>query len=101
MRMTKRRPESVGQMLIKEFIEPMGISINDLADAMGVHRNTLSRIVHERGKLTVSVAVKLAAALGTSPDFWLNIQHATEIWDVQHHVFERESANVMPLATVV
>ena len=101
MRMTKRRPESVGQMLIKEFIEPMGISINDLADAMGVHRNTLSRIVHERGKLTVSVAVKLAAALGTSPDFWLNIQHATEIWDVQHHVFGRESANVMPLATGV
>lgn len=43
MRTTKRRPATVGQMLATEFLGPMNIEISELADAMGVHRNTLSR----------------------------------------------------------
>ncbi|MCY0964730.1 HigA family addiction module antitoxin [Parathalassolituus penaei] len=94
MRTTKRRPVTVGQMLVTEFLEPMSIEINELADAMGVHRNTLSRIVHDKGILTAPMAIKLAAALGNTPEFWLNIQHAVELWDVRHKAFEREAMNV-------
>lgn len=82
MRNTKRRPVTVGEMLTTEFLEPMNIEIRELADAMGVHRNTLSRIVHDKGALTAPMAIKLAAALGKSPEFWLSIQHAVEVWDV-------------------
>jgi addiction module HigA family antidote len=46
MRNTKRRPVTVGEMLVTEFLEPMNIEISELAEAMGVHRNTLSRIAH-------------------------------------------------------
>lgn len=88
MRNTKRRPVTVGQMLILEFLEPMNIEINELSDAMGVHKNTLSRIVHDKSTLTASMAIKLAAALGNTPEFWLNIQHAVEIWDVGYRVYE-------------
>lgn len=84
MRTTKRRPATVGQMLATEFLGPMNIEISELADAMGVHRNTLSRIVHDKGTLTAPMATKLAAALGNTPEFWLNIQHAVELWDVRH-----------------
>lgn len=94
MRNTKCRPITVGQMLMTEFLEPMHIEISVLAEAMGVHRNTLSRIVHNKGTLTAPMAIKLAAALGNTPEFWLNIQHAVEIWDVRHRAYEQEARNV-------
>ena len=84
MRDTKRRPVTVGEMLVTEFLEPMHIDISELADAMGVHRNSLSRIVHDKGTLTAPMAIKLAAALGNTPEFWLNIQHTVALWDVRH-----------------
>ncbi|AUD79177.1 addiction module antidote protein, HigA family [Kangiella profundi] len=94
MRNTKRRPVTVGQMLVSEFMEPMGIEINELAEAMGVHRNTLSRIVNDKGSLTAPMAIKLAAALGNTPEFWLNIQHSVELWDVRHKAYADEARNV-------
>jgi len=94
MRNTKRRPVTVGQMLTTELLEPMNIGINELADAMGAHRNTLSRIVHDKGTLTAPMAIKLAAALGNTPEFWLNIQHAVEIWDVRNSAYAAETKNV-------
>ena len=94
MRNTKRRPITVGQMLTIEFLEPMNIEISELAGAMGVHRNILSRIVHDKGALTAPMAIKLAAALGNTPEFWLNIQHAVELWDVRNNAYEQEAQNV-------
>ena len=89
MRNTKRRPVTVGEMLVSEFLEPMNIEISELAEAMGVHRNTLSRIAHDKGTLTAPMAIKLAAA-----EFWLNVQHAVELWDVRHRAYEQEAKNV-------
>lgn len=83
VRNTKRRPVTVGEMLVTEFLEPINIEISELAAAMGVHRNTLSRIVRDKGTLTAPMAIKLAAALGNTPEFWLNVQHAVELWDVR------------------
>ncbi|SEG89373.1 HigA family addiction module antitoxin [Marinobacterium lutimaris] len=94
MKNTKRRPVTVGQMLVSEFLEPMDIELRELAEAMGVHRNTLSRIVHDKGILTAPMAIKLAVALGNTPEFWLNIQHAVEIWDVTHRAYDQEASNV-------
>lgn len=97
MRNTKRRPVTVGQMLVTEFLAPLNIEIGELANAMGVHRNTLGRIVHDKGSLTAPMAIKLAAALGNTPEFWLNIQHAVEIWDVKNLAYQQEAKNVKPI----
>ncbi|PPK51305.1 HigA family addiction module antitoxin [Marinobacter persicus] len=94
MKSTKRRPVTVGQMLLTEFLEPMNIEISELAEAMGVHRNTLGRLVHDKGTLTAPMAIKLAAALGNTPEFWLNIQHAVELWDVRHRAYEQAAKSV-------
>ena len=72
----------------------MHIEISELAAVMGVHRNTLSRLVHDKGTLTAPMAIKLAAALGNTPEFWLNIQHTVELWDVRHNACEQEAKNV-------
>lgn len=51
-------------MLLAEYLQPLNIEIGELADAMGVHRNSLSRIVHDKGPLTAPMAIRLATALG-------------------------------------
>ena len=95
MRKTKRRPVSVGEMLKIEFLEPMGITSKVLAEALGVHRNTISNLLNG-GVLTAPIAIKLAAALGNTPEFWLNIQHATDLWDTRNR-YQEESKSVKPL----
>ncbi|WP_217517480.1 HigA family addiction module antitoxin [Vibrio metschnikovii] len=95
MRKTKRRPVSVGEMLKLEFLEPMGITSKALAEAMGVHRNTVSNLING-GVLTAPVAIKLAAVLGNTPEFWLNIQHAVDLWDTRNR-YQEEAKFVKPL----
>jgi len=99
MRVTKKRPVTVGEMLRLEFLEPMGININELAKAMGVHRNTVSNLVNDKVALTTSMAVKLAAAFGNSAEFWLNIQHAVELWDIRNNVYQKEAEGIQPLSS--
>ena len=100
MRMTKRRPVTVGEMLKEEFLIPLNIKANQLAQAMGVHRNTVSNIINDKGVLTAPIAIKLAAALGNTPEFWLNIQHAVELWDVRNNVKNEEYKDIPCLVTV-
>ena len=95
MRKTKRRPVGVGEMLKVEFLEPLDITSKVLAEAMGVHRNTISSLLNG-GVLTAPVAIKLAAALGNTPEFWLNIQHAVDLWDTRNR-YEDEAKFVKPL----
>ncbi|KFE10967.1 addiction module antidote protein, HigA family [Vibrio cholerae] len=62
---------------------------------MGVHRNTVSNLING-GVLTAPVAIKLAAALGNTPEFWLNIQHAVDLWDTRNR-YQEEAKFVKPL----
>ncbi len=98
MRRTKRRPVGVGEMLKVEFLEPMGVTSKTLAEAMGVHRNTISNLING-GTLTAPLAIKLAAALGNTPEFWLNIQHAVDLWDTRNR-YQDEAKLVKPLFSV-
>lgn len=95
MRATKRQPASVGEMLQQEFLVPLGITAQDLAKAMGVHRNTISNL-KRGGTLTVPLAIKLAKALGNSPEFWMNIQHAVDLWETRNS-YQKFSKDVTPL----
>lgn len=95
---TRRRPASVGEILKLEFLEPMKITSKTLAEAMGVHRNTISNLING-GALTVPFAIKLAAALGNTPEFWLNIQHAVNLWDSRDR-YQDEAKLVKPLGSV-
>lgn len=70
------RPVHPGEVLKEEFLEPLGISVNALAKAIGKSPARLNEIVrHERG-VTPETALLLARALDTTPQFWLNLQNA-------------------------
>lgn len=75
----KLTSRSVGETLLKKFLEPMNIKIADLSKAINVHRNTVSNLINGKTSLTVELASKLAIALNTTPEYWLNIQHQIDL----------------------
>ena len=80
MRMTKRRPVSVGEFITEEFLEPMKITQGKLAEAMGVSRKHVNELCNNRRAITVDTALMLAKAFGNTADFWLNLQQRNDLW---------------------
>ncbi|MGB5426544.1 MAG: HigA family addiction module antitoxin [Gammaproteobacteria bacterium] len=63
-----------GEILLEEFLNPMGISQNRLARAMDVPPRRINEIVHGKRAVTADTALRLARALGTSEQFWMGLQ---------------------------
>ena len=90
MLMTKRKPATVGEILVQEFMEPMCLTQTVLAKAMGVQRKHVNELCNGRRAVTAPTALILARVFGNSPDFWLNVQRRNDIWDAMHSPRERE-----------
>jgi addiction module HigA family antidote len=60
-----------------------GISVTEFAKALNVSRVALSRVVNQRAGVSAELAIRLAAALGTSPEVWLSMQQAYDLWHAQ------------------
>lgn len=63
-----------GEILLEEFLEPMGISQYKLAKAIGKPQSAISDIVHGRRAITPEMALLLGRALGTTPRFWIDLE---------------------------
>ena len=79
MLMTKRRPASVGEILLEEFMEPLGLTQGGLAEAMGVPRKHVNELCNDRRAITADTALILARVFGNSADFWLNVQRRNDL----------------------
>jgi addiction module HigA family antidote len=82
--MTKRRPVGVGEILTEEFLVPLGITQGALAEAMGVPRKLVNELCNDRRAVTADTALILSRALGTSAEFWLNVQRRNDLWEALH-----------------
>jgi addiction module HigA family antidote len=78
-----RRPTLPGEILRDEFLEAHGITQDRLAAAMGVSRFRVNEIVNGRRAITAETAILLGASLGTSPEFWLNLQQAVDLFEAR------------------
>ncbi|MGV1014366.1 MAG: HigA family addiction module antitoxin [Methyloceanibacter sp.] len=67
-------PVHPGEVLKEEFMAPLALSANKLARVLRVPANRISAIVSGERAVTADTALRLARALGTTPDFWLNLQ---------------------------
>jgi antitoxin HigA-1 len=95
---TKRKPASVGEILIEEFMAPMGLTQGTLAEAMGVQRKHVNELCNDRRAITAPTALILARVFGNSADFWLNVQRRSDLWEAMHSPRERERiARARPL----
>jgi addiction module HigA family antidote len=81
---TERKPVSVGEMLTEEFLTPMKLTQGVLAEAMGVERKLVNEICNDRRSVTADTALMLARVFGNSPEFWLNVQRRTDLWEALH-----------------
>ena len=68
-----------GEILEHEFLVPMNITQYRLAKAAGIAHSTLTMIIQGRRSITVENAVRIGAALGTGPEFWLNLQKTYDL----------------------
>jgi len=65
-----------GEVLREEFLAPLGLSADKLAEAIDVPANQMSEIVQEKRSVTADIALRLAKHFDTTPEFWLNLQMA-------------------------
>ena len=72
-------PMHPGEMLREEFVTPLGLSAGRLAKAIGVPRTRIERIIREETGISADTALRLGKALGTSPEFWINLQTRYDI----------------------
>jgi addiction module HigA family antidote len=77
---TKRPPTHPGEMLLKEFIEPMGITQKDLCEHLRWTYARLNEIINGRRGITADSALSLAEAFKMEPEFWLNLQRDWDLW---------------------
>ena len=71
---TNRTPTHPGEMLIEEFLKPMGLTQRELADAIHVPYQRINEIINGRRGMTPSTALRLSKFFGVTPDFWMNLQ---------------------------
>jgi addiction module HigA family antidote len=80
---TNRIPTHPGEMLLEEFLNPMGISQRDLADNIQVPYQRINEIVNGRRGVTPSTALRLAKFFNMSADFWMNLQLRWDLYFAQ------------------
>jgi antitoxin HigA-1 len=71
---THREPTHPGEMLLEEFLVPMGITQKELAERIHVQYQKINEIINKRGAITPGIALRLAKFFGVSEDFWMNLQ---------------------------
>jgi addiction module HigA family antidote len=76
-----RRPTHPGEILLEEFLQPMGMTQVEAADRMGISVNRMNELIRGKRGITADTALRLGRLLKTSPEFWMNLQAA---WDLFH-----------------
>jgi addiction module HigA family antidote len=87
---TKHKPVGVGEILVEEFMRPLKLTQSALAEAMGVQRKHVNELCNERRTITAPTALILARVFGNSPDFWLNVQRRSDLWEAMNSPRERK-----------
>src|SRR5215212_4340478 len=80
---TKRRPTHPGAILREDTLAEIGLSADELADALGISRQLFTEILNERAPVTADIAHRIGRAFGMSPEIWLRMQQAVDLYDAQ------------------
>ena len=75
-----------GEILREDYLEPLGLSVSEVAKGLGVARKTLSALVNEHARVSSVMAFRLARAFGTSPELWVNLQAQYDLWQAGQEV---------------
>ena len=87
----KQKPSHPGKIFYKDFIEPSGCTIIDIAKRLNIHRKTLSEFVNGKSRCSTIMAIRIGLLTKTNPIIWLNIQTQLDLWYA-----EQKICNVKP-----
>ncbi len=90
-------PVHPGEVLLEEFLSPIGVSQTAFATRLGISLQRLNDLIHGRRGVTPDTALRLARVLGTSPEFWLSMQESWDLWHAAHGPEAKEIAILEPL----
>ena len=76
-----RRPIHPGEILREEYLKPLEMTQQQLADALGITRVRINEIILGKRSITPDTAFRLSKYFNTTPDFWLNLQQNVDMWD--------------------
>ena len=89
-------PTHPGEMLREDFMLDYGLTVSTLASALGVSRQTVNELLRERRAVTPIMALRLSRLFGNSPEFWLNAQHAKDLWESEQQ-YQNELSKIQNL----
>ena len=78
-----RRPTHPGEILIHEFLDPMGISLTKLAHDLKIPIQRVNTLINGKRGVTAETAILLAGYLKTTPEFWMNLQASCDLYEAQ------------------
>ena len=84
LRNPNRKPTHSGAVLREDVLPELGITQATLASHLGVSRLTVSDLLHETRALTAEMAVRVAKVIGGTPESWLRMQEALDLWEEKH-----------------
>lgn len=76
-------PPHPGEIIKELCLDPLGLSVTEAAEALGVSRKTLSTILNGRAGISPEMAIRLSKAFGTTPESWMNQQAQYDLWQAQ------------------
>ncbi len=86
------RPPHPGRIVRQDCIEPLGLTVGEAAEALGVTRQTLDRLINERGGVSPEMALRLAKAFGSTAEMWMRLQAAFDLAEARKSKAEQLAA---------
>lgn len=84
--MAMHNPPHPGEFLREVYIDPLGVSVRQVADSLGVAASTLNRVLNGQSSVSPEMALRLSKALGRSPESWLAMQAQHDLWHARKSV---------------
>ena len=94
---THRPPTRPGEILLEEFLKPLDMTQTELAERIGVPIQRVNGIINGRRAVTTDTALRLARLFGTTPDVWLNLQRACDVYEALRAPEARELRRIKPV----
>ena len=88
--MGMHNPPHPGEIIRYECLEPLGLTVTRAAQGLRVTRQALSDLVNEKAGVSVEMAIRLSKAFGSSPETWLGLQTAYDLWQARERVSKIE-----------
>ena len=101
LRDQNRKPTHPGAIIREDILPELGITQAELANHLGVSRVSVSEILHEKRGVSAEMAVRISEAIGGTPESWLRMQEALDLWEARQKFVKNPATKAKPIPQLV